>query len=82
MMARMSAIHPLRWTGMMPLVLGVMAAAAFATSMLKSCPTSTSTGVSPAFTIAEHDATKVCAGTMTSSPGFRPDARSERWSAS
>jgi hypothetical protein len=45
-------------------------------------PTSTKTGVAPTFTTADAVATKVWAGTITSSPLPIPAARSDMWRAS
>ncbi len=66
----MGAHWPYRWTGMMPLVFGVMAAAAFSGSMQRvRLSQSTSTAVPPAIQIASAVAKKVFVVVMHSSPG-------------
>ena len=67
---------------MMPRVRGEIASSIRSTSMLKSRPTSTRTGRAPTFTTAEAVATNVWAGTITSSPGPIPQARSDMCSES
>jgi len=72
-MAQISAMgagRPVRWTGMMPLVRGVMAASSFAGSMFIVLGSmSTSTGTPPWSTTVLRVDTQVRPVVMTSSPG-------------
>ena len=77
----MSHTRPLRCTGITARVRGVIARSRQAMSMLKSFPTSTSTGDAPAWTTAEIVATNVWPTVTTSSPEPMPAASSERCSA-
>ena len=71
------ATLPNRCTAMTALVLGVIAAfTVSAVTHIVSGSTSQKTGVAPVAGIASADAQKVNDGTMTSSPGPTPSARS------
>src|SRR6185369_8419779 len=73
---------PWRWTGTMARVRGPMAASTFAGSMPNvRGSTSTKTGTPPWWSTAIAVATKVKAGTMTSSPAWMPAPISARCSA-
>ena len=65
----MSAIRPVRCTGMIALVRGVTAASTAAGSMFWSGSTSAKIGVAPTATIAAVEATNEFGGVITSSPG-------------
>ena len=76
-MAGMSAHWPYRCTGMMALVLGVMAASIFFGSMQRVLGSqSTNTTVAPTTHAASAVAKKVLGWVMTSSPGPMPRAMS------
>ena len=60
----------------MALVLRVMRASTSTGSRVNVSSTSASTGLAPAYTMADMEATKVKPGTMTSSPGPMPNADS------
>ncbi len=69
----MSTGRPAKCTGMSALVRGVMAASAWARSMLRVArSTSTNTGLAPTRRMTLGVAVKLMAGVMTSSPGPMP----------
>src|SRR5689334_15763029 len=82
LIASMSAGWPYRWTGMMPFVLGEIAASTCSGSRHQVAgSTSTNTGSAPTYRTALAVAMYVMDGTMTSSPGATSSATSARWSA-
>ena len=68
MISSIRLTRPVRWTGMMALVLGVIARAILSGSMFWSGRTSANTGVAPTCTIVAVEATNEFGGVMTSSP--------------
>jgi hypothetical protein len=77
MIAGTSTVEPIRWTGMMQRVFGVIAASTpSGVTRCVSGSTSTSTGVAPIQLTASAVAMNELVGTSTSSPGPMPRARS------
>jgi hypothetical protein len=77
-----SAQRPKRWTGINPTVRGVIRRSIFFTSILKVARSmSQKTGFAPMSSTIFAVATQVNAGTITSSPGFKPSAATARWRA-
>ena len=75
-------MRPVRWTGMIALVLGVIALAIFSGSTFWSASTSAKTGVAPSCTMVAVEATKELGGVMTSSPLPMPETSMASSSAS
>lgn len=79
----MSHILPLRCTGMIALVSGVISFSTLRVEMFMVLSSmSASTGLAPRCLIAAIVATNVCAVVITSSPLFIPTASSDSWIAS